>query len=79
MGAPLAPVPITCSSNCSGEASRPCACSAISKAPALLARGAWPMAPAATCTFARWRAATTSPADRPRAATRSGSSQTRMA
>ena len=43
------------------------------------AAGSWPSWPAATCTFCSRSARTTSPALRPRLASASGSSQTRIA
>ena len=74
---PSGSVATTMSPNCSGLVSRPSVCTATWKAPGDVA-GGWLMAPAATCTLAARSAATTSPAVRPRAATRAGSSQTRI-
>ena len=68
---------ITMFSNSSGELSRPRVRTDKVKAPGDTA-GAWFTAPAATWRLAARNARTTSPAVRLRAATRAGSSQTRI-
>ena len=67
----------TMSENCSSDASRPCALTESWKVVSEGAGGA-PSVPAATCTFCSRMARTTSVAVSCRAASLSGSSQTRM-
>jgi len=74
---PASPVWTMISPNCSASTSRPCVLTEYWKASSW-STGGWPICPAATCTFCSRTARAMSPAVRPRAATRSGSSQIRM-
>ena len=76
--APSALVLMTTRPNSSGVFSRPWTWIGSWKAEALVAKGGWPIEPAAAWTFWARSAATISVADRLRAAALAGSIQTRM-
>ena len=75
---PSASVLMTMFENWSGSDSRPCTCTGSWKAAALVAKGGWPMAPAAAWTFWARRAPTMSEPVRPRSAALAGSIQMRI-